>query len=175
MNLSSPKLFRKISPIFEQLSKAHSSISFVKIDIDDFPVISSKYGVKNIPTFCFISEGKTSFEVLLDNVVSYQCLNPPVTYLFPPPSHPPPLENVAVYWSRWISTGRWRQEVGEVRSHVADVMIVLSSVIDLYNPKGPMCCRHLIRLRFEFVFSYFCSQRYFSFYFFHACSLLFCC
>ena len=169
MNLSSPKLFRKISPIFEQLSKAHSSISFVKIDIDDFPVISSKYGVKNIPTFCFISEGKTSFEVLPDHVISHYRFNPPVTFLFPPPS---PSSYFAVYWSCWISIGRWRQEVGEVRSHVADVMIVLSSVIDLYNPKGHMYCRHLIQLRFDFVFSYFCSQRYFSFYFFHVCSVL---
>jgi thiol-disulfide isomerase/thioredoxin len=92
MNLSSSKLFRKISPIFEQLSKAHSSISFVKIDIDDFPVISSKYGVKNIPTFCFISEGKTSFEVLLDSVISHHCFYPPVTYLFPPPSTLPLLK-----------------------------------------------------------------------------------
>lgn len=54
---------RKISPIFEKLSKAHDSISFVKIDIDQFPEIANEYTVKSVPTFLFLSGRKTVSEV----------------------------------------------------------------------------------------------------------------
>lgn len=50
---------RKISPIFEKLSKAHDSITFVKIDIDEFPEMANEYTVRSVPTFLFLS-GKTT-------------------------------------------------------------------------------------------------------------------
>ena len=54
------------------------------------------------------------------------------------------LEHFAVYWCCRNPIGRWRQEVGAIRSQVVDSTIVLGSVFDLYNPKEHMYCRHLM-------------------------------
>lgn len=48
---------RQLKPIFEKLAEDfRGRITFVTIDVDDNPEISSSYGVTNIPTLLFIDK-----------------------------------------------------------------------------------------------------------------------
>ena len=53
---------KKIAPVFEQLSKEHPSLSFVKIDVDQFGAVSQEYGIRSVPTFFFINGGEVISE-----------------------------------------------------------------------------------------------------------------
>ncbi|WP_431843437.1 thioredoxin [Calidifontibacter indicus] len=41
---------RQVAPILEELAKEHDSIDIVKLNTDDNPKISAKYGITGIPT-----------------------------------------------------------------------------------------------------------------------------
>lgn len=49
---------KAIGPKFESMSKEFASISFVKIDVDEFPELSADYGIRSVPTFVFLSGNK---------------------------------------------------------------------------------------------------------------------
>ena len=50
---------RMVSPIMEQISDEYSGKALVvKCDVDSSPVISAKYGIRNIPTILFFKNGK---------------------------------------------------------------------------------------------------------------------
>ena len=59
---------RKIAPIFEKLSKNHATVTFVKIDIDEFPDIAGAFRVRSVPTFFFLNGDKVTSEV------SFSCI-----------------------------------------------------------------------------------------------------
>ncbi|KAK0161164.1 hypothetical protein PV327_009666 [Microctonus hyperodae] len=49
---------KMIAPQFEELSKQHSSIIFLKVDVDENEEIAATYEVSSMPTFVFIKNGK---------------------------------------------------------------------------------------------------------------------
>ena len=49
---------KKIAPFFEQLSKKHPDICFLKTDVDEAESVANKYKIEAMPTFVFINNGK---------------------------------------------------------------------------------------------------------------------
>ncbi len=50
---------RMVSPIMEEISDEYSGKALVvKCDVDSSPVVSAKYGIRNIPTILFFKDGK---------------------------------------------------------------------------------------------------------------------
>ncbi len=48
-----------ISPIIEEISAEYTGkVLVVKCDVDRSPGVSSKYGIRNIPTVLFFKDGK---------------------------------------------------------------------------------------------------------------------
>ena len=60
-----PLNIRRMAPVFEKLSQNHTSITFVKIDTDNFSAFASEYEINSIPTFFFLSGDKTVSKVRL--------------------------------------------------------------------------------------------------------------
>ncbi|MCX7974595.1 MAG: thioredoxin [Candidatus Aminicenantes bacterium] len=54
-----------LSPIIEEIAKDFShKIRVAKINVDENPIISQKYGIRGIPTLIFFSKGKVE-EILV--------------------------------------------------------------------------------------------------------------
>lgn len=52
---------RIIAPIIEELSKEYSGRAVVvKCDVDNSPQVTSKFGIRNIPTVLFFKDGKVA-------------------------------------------------------------------------------------------------------------------
>lgn len=50
---------KMVGPIIEELSKEYDGqVSIGKVNVDENPGISQKYGVRNIPTILFIKDGE---------------------------------------------------------------------------------------------------------------------
>ncbi|HMQ61749.1 MAG TPA: thioredoxin [Flavilitoribacter sp.] len=50
---------RAISPIIEELSKEYDGKAMIgKVNVDDNPEISYKYGIRNIPTILILKDGE---------------------------------------------------------------------------------------------------------------------
>lgn len=50
---------RIIAPIIEEISREYEGKALItKCNVDDSPLITSKYGIRNIPTVLFFKEGK---------------------------------------------------------------------------------------------------------------------
>lgn len=50
---------KMVGPIIDELSKEYDGkVSIGKVNVDDNPEISQKYGVRNIPTILFIKDGE---------------------------------------------------------------------------------------------------------------------
>ena len=47
-----------MSPIFEKIAKKYTTIRFVRVNVDNAPGISQRYGVYSIPTFIVLSNGE---------------------------------------------------------------------------------------------------------------------
>jgi len=52
-----------IAPVFEDLSKKHPNVLFLKVDVDECPTIAEQYGVTAMPTFLFIKSKVVVAEV----------------------------------------------------------------------------------------------------------------
>ncbi|KAK0090587.1 hypothetical protein PV325_010553 [Microctonus aethiopoides] len=68
-----------IAPQFEELSKKHSSVIFLKVDVDENDEISATYEVSSMPTFVFIKKGEVvhqfagaSANKLIEAIEKYQ-------------------------------------------------------------------------------------------------------
>lgn len=48
---------KRMSPIFEEVSKNYSEIVFAKLDVDSNPLSSSKYGIRSIPSLLYFEDG----------------------------------------------------------------------------------------------------------------------
>jgi thioredoxin 1 len=57
-----------IAPKFEELSKTHTDVEFVKVDVDDADDIAAMCGVQAMPTFQFFKGGKKVDEMKGANV-----------------------------------------------------------------------------------------------------------
>jgi thioredoxin 1 len=49
---------RNLSPIIDEMAREFSNAVFVKVDIDQFNSIASRYSVRSIPTLIFFKNGK---------------------------------------------------------------------------------------------------------------------
>lgn len=49
---------RQIAPALEEIAKEREAVSIVKLNIDDSPVTTGKYGVRGIPTLILFKDGK---------------------------------------------------------------------------------------------------------------------
>ena len=57
----------KIAPLFQELSEKaefQSKVVFVKIHVQEHPMITNQYGVTGWPTFVFIKHGKVQTELV---------------------------------------------------------------------------------------------------------------
>lgn len=48
---------KQVAPHFGQLSMQHTSVTFVKVDVDECADVMDEYGVEAMPTFVFIRDG----------------------------------------------------------------------------------------------------------------------
>lgn len=55
---------RNMAPIFVDLSKKHSNLIFVKVDVDQLPDIAAEWEVQAMPTFVFIKEGRLVHKIV---------------------------------------------------------------------------------------------------------------
>ena len=46
------------APVFEATSKEHAQILFAKVNVDEYPDLSQRYGIRGIPTMVFLQDGK---------------------------------------------------------------------------------------------------------------------
>ena len=48
---------KKIAPMYEELSKRYTSITFLKVDVDESAEITSQFDISAMPTFVFLQNG----------------------------------------------------------------------------------------------------------------------
>jgi thioredoxin 1 len=51
---------RAVTPVLEQLAGETERVEFVKLDVDENPVVASRYDVLSIPTVILFSEGSAA-------------------------------------------------------------------------------------------------------------------
>jgi len=49
---------KMLSPIVEQLATEHSDVVIGKLDVDNNPEVSSKYGIRSLPTILWLRGGE---------------------------------------------------------------------------------------------------------------------
>jgi len=49
---------KAVEPVLEQLSESSANAAFVRLDIDENPVVASRYDVLSIPTVILFAEGE---------------------------------------------------------------------------------------------------------------------
>jgi thioredoxin 1 len=49
---------KAVTPVLEQLAEASAKVEFVKVDIDENPVVASRYDVLSIPTVILFDGGE---------------------------------------------------------------------------------------------------------------------
>ena len=52
---------KMVGPVIDELSDEHDDITFVKINVDENPDATAKYGVRSIPTFVVIKDSEIVF------------------------------------------------------------------------------------------------------------------
>ncbi|XP_066363884.1 thioredoxin H-type-like [Miscanthus floridulus] len=55
---------RMIAPVFAELAKKHSSVVFLKVDVDEIKTIAEQFNVEAMPTFLFMKEGDVKDRVV---------------------------------------------------------------------------------------------------------------
>ena len=55
---------RMLSPIIEEIAKENDEYEFVKVNVDDCPEVSRKYGVMSIPTLIVFENGEEKKKTL---------------------------------------------------------------------------------------------------------------
>ena len=55
---------KMVAPIVENLSRAHTHITFVKVNVDEAQELTRKYGVSAMPTFMAFTEGVKVADVI---------------------------------------------------------------------------------------------------------------
>lgn len=49
---------RMISPLIDEVAKENTNLTVVKVDVDKYPSIATKYGIMSIPTLKVFKNGK---------------------------------------------------------------------------------------------------------------------
>lgn len=48
---------KRIAPMYEELSKKFTKVTFLKVDVDESEEIASKFCIQSLPTFVFLKNG----------------------------------------------------------------------------------------------------------------------
>ena len=49
---------KRIAPTYEKLSEAFTSVTFLKVDVDESPELVDMFAVNSMPTFVFLKHGQ---------------------------------------------------------------------------------------------------------------------
>ncbi len=55
---------RMLSPVIEEIAKENDEYEFVKVNVDDCPDVSRKYGIMSIPTLIVFEKGEEKKKTL---------------------------------------------------------------------------------------------------------------
>ncbi len=55
---------RMLSPIIEEVKKEVTDVLVMKINVDEFPELAAKYGVRSIPTLVYIKDGAVNNQMI---------------------------------------------------------------------------------------------------------------
>lgn len=55
---------RMLSPVLENISKENKEIKITKIDVDESPLVSSRYNIQSIPMLLFFKNGRIVDEIV---------------------------------------------------------------------------------------------------------------
>jgi len=54
---------KQLAPRLEKLSEQYPDVKIVKVDVDDNPDVTQRFGVRSIPTLIFFKEGENVHEL----------------------------------------------------------------------------------------------------------------
>ena len=54
---------KRIAPVYEELAEKYSTITFLKVDVDESEQIASAYNIESLPTFVFLVNGSEATRV----------------------------------------------------------------------------------------------------------------
>jgi thioredoxin 1 len=55
---------RQVSPVLEEIASEHSEIDVVKLNVDQNPAVTQRYGIMNIPTLSVFKDGEVVKEIV---------------------------------------------------------------------------------------------------------------
>jgi thioredoxin 1 len=55
---------RQVSPVLEEIASEHSEIDVVKLNVDENPAVTQRYGIMNIPTLSVFKGGEVVKEIV---------------------------------------------------------------------------------------------------------------
>lgn len=55
---------RQVSPVLEEIASEHSEIDVVKLNVDQNPAVTQRYGIMNIPTLSVFKGGEVVKEIV---------------------------------------------------------------------------------------------------------------
>ena len=54
-----------IAPVLDEIAKEQgNAVRIVKVDVDNNPVLSNRFGIRNIPTMLFVKRGEVKDQVV---------------------------------------------------------------------------------------------------------------
>jgi len=54
---------KKVAPMYEEMSKVYSSVTFLKVDVDESNEVAEIFDVRAMPTFVFLKDGQRVAEI----------------------------------------------------------------------------------------------------------------
>ena len=55
---------KMVGPVVDKVSEQYDDVSFLKVNVDDFPDIAQRYGIMSIPTMVVFEDGKPARQLV---------------------------------------------------------------------------------------------------------------